>query len=84
MSQKSYTSYACMCCIGFINEVVGKGLTKQEYVIADSRATCVIVTWEDNVGIFQKDMSYKLSGLRVRTYSGKKYLSIPKENFVAL
>ena len=28
--------------------VVGKGLTKQEYVIADSSATCVIVTWEDN------------------------------------
>ena len=40
----------------------------------------MITTWEDNIGILQEGSSYKLSGLMVRTFSNKKYLSIPKDN----
>ena len=60
---------------------VKKGLVKQEYLIADSTGTTKIVTWEDNVGILLTGESYKLSGLMVRAFKGRKYLSIPKDEF---
>lgn len=62
-------------------EVVKNGLVKQEYVIADSSGSSLVVTWEENVGILKEDVSYELSGLMVRTFCGRKYLSIPKEKF---
>ena len=37
----------------------------------------MITTWGNNVGILQEGESYKLSGLSVRTYCNKKFLSIP-------
>ena len=36
---------------------------------------------KDNVNLVGKGISYKLSGLIVRIYQGKKYLSIPKDDF---
>ena len=60
---------------------VRKDLTKQEYVIGDSTGCCQITTWEDNVGLFSVGQSYKLSNLMVRSFKGKKYLSIPKDGF---
>ena len=62
---------------------VKKGLIKQDYWIADASACCKIVTWEDNVGLLVVGESYKLSGLVVRTFNGKKYLSVQTEGFVA-
>ena len=62
-------------------EIVKGGLRKQEYIIADSSGTSMITTWGDNVGVLQEGESYKLSGLSVRTYCNKKFLSIPKDNF---
>ena len=62
-----------------VQQVKG-GLQKQEYIIADPTGTSMITTWEDNIGILQEGSSYKLSGLLVRTFSNKKYLSIPKDN----
>ena len=58
-----------------------EGLVKQEYAIADVTASCKIVTWKDNIGVLQPGNSYKLSGLMVRMYNGKKYLSVPKDGF---
>lgn len=60
---------------------VKKGLTKQDYWIADATGCCKIVTWEDNVGLLSVGDCFKLSGLMVRTYNGKKYLSVPKQGF---
>ena len=62
-----------------VQQVKG-GLQKQEYIIADPTGTSMITTWEDNIGILQEGNSYKLSGLLVRTFSNKKYLSMPKDN----
>ena len=57
------------------------GLIKQEYVITDSSGTSVIITWGDNTGVLQEEELYKLSGLLVRTFCNKKYLSVPRDNF---
>ena len=58
---------------------IKKGLGKQDYWIADATACCKIVTWEENVGVLAVGDCYKLSGLVVRTFNGKKYLSVPTE-----
>ena len=39
------------------------------------------MTWKDNIGVLQPGNSYKLSGLMVRMYNGKKCLSVPKDGF---
>ena len=53
---------------------MSEGLQKQDSVIADSTGSC---TWE----MFQLRVLYKLLGMVVRTYQGKKYLSIPRDDF---
>ena len=58
-----------------------KDLMKQDYWIADATGCIKIVTWEDNTGLLCVDKCYKLCGLLVRTYKGKKYLSVPKDGF---
>ena len=58
-----------------------KDLLKQEYMITDSIGTSKIIAWESNVGVLQQGMSYKLSGMNVRTYNNKKYLSIARDGF---
>jgi len=55
-------------------EQVKKGLIKQECVIADATGGCKVILWEDNVEPLEKDQS----GMMVRVYTGRKYLSIPK------
>ena len=55
------------------------GLTKQEYVVGDTTATGTVTVWEKSTGILKVGSSYKISGVMVRIYNGKKYLSIPKE-----
>ena len=60
---------------------VKKGLLKQEYIIADATGSCKIVAWNANTGVLQSGSCYMLSGLMVRVYNGKKYLSVPKDNF---
>lgn len=67
----------------FVNdpEEVKRGLTKQECVIGDATGRCKVILWEDNVDLLVEGASYKMSGLMVRVYRGKKYLSIPRENF---
>ena len=62
-------------------QTVNKGLVKQDCVIADATGSCTVILWEDNVDLLVKGMSYELSGMVVRNYMGKKYLSIPKDDF---
>lgn len=63
---------------------VKKDLVKQDYVVADATGACRMTTWNENVGILEQGMSYELSGVIVRTYGGKKYLSVSKEEFQAV
>ena len=55
------------------------GLTKQDYVIGDSTGKATATVWENNVGLFSVGSSYKMAGVMVRVFNGKKYLSVPKE-----
>ena len=70
--------------VGESDRVKVKDLMKQEYIIGDATGISKIVAWEDNVGLFVKGGSYKLSGLNVRTFNGKKYLSIARDNFTVI
>ena len=52
-------------------ETVKKALLKQDCVVADATGSCRAILWEDNVGMLE-DCSYKLGGVIVHTYKGKK------------
>jgi hypothetical protein len=52
---------------------------KQDIVVADATATARLTVWEE-VGSLEEMQSYKLSGIMVREYSGKNFLSTSKEN----
>ena len=56
-----------------------KDLVKQNYLIGDASGAAILTVWEKNVGVLKQGTSYKLSGVMVRVYNNKKYLSIPKE-----
>ena len=62
------------------SETVRNALVKQDCIVADASASCKLVLWEEHINCFEEGVSYKLSGLIVRTYNGKKYLSIPKDS----
>ena len=62
-------------------QTVKNNLVKQECGIADCTGTCHITLWESYVDLLQEGASYQMSGLIVRTFNGKKYLSVPRENF---
>uniref|UniRef100_A0A1X7VMY7 Replication protein A OB domain-containing protein n=1 Tax=Amphimedon queenslandica TaxID=400682 RepID=A0A1X7VMY7_AMPQE len=59
-----------------VNTKAGKKLQKQDCFIRDSDSTCRIVLWESNVGILEKNKSYKLVKFLVWPYDGVKYLSL--------
>ena len=59
-------------------EVGGK--KKQDITIADTTGTGKLVLWEDNIGNITEGESYKLSGMMVRTFQNKHYLSMPRDN----
>ena len=56
------------------------GLSKQDYMIGDATGTAILTTWEGNTGMFNVGRSYKLSGVMVRNFDGRNYLSMPREN----
>ena len=62
-------------------EEVKKGLVKQDCYIADATGTAKLTLWENNVDILVEDQCYTLSGIKVRSFKGEKYLSIPKDGF---
>ena len=40
-----------------------------------------LTLWENQIGQFELDRSYKLQGFTVREYLGKKFLSLGKQGF---
>ena len=47
---------------------VSKGLVKQDCIVADATGSGMIILWEENVDTLGKGISYKSSGIIVRTY----------------
>ena len=59
---------------------VKDGLRKQDYIIGDATGATTLTVWEKNVGMLKEGYSYRIAGLMVRIFNGKKYLSMPKED----
>lgn len=55
-------------------------LMKQDYIVGDATGITTLTTWKNNTGMFEVGQSYELSGVMVKDFNGKKYLSVPKEN----
>lgn len=61
-----------------ITEVPGEK-TKQDVIIADSTGTIRFTVWEGEIGKTKVGKSYELSGIMVREFQGRKFLSNSKE-----
>ena len=61
-----------------ITEVPG-GKRKQDVIVADSTGTIRFTVWEVEIGKIEVGKSYELSGIMVREFPGKKFLSTSKE-----
>lgn len=59
---------------------VKKGLKKQDVVIGDGSGSAKLTLWEQDIGSLKERKSYKLSGMIVKMYNDRKYLSKPKED----
>ena len=55
------------------------GLKHQDISIGDATGTGKLTVWEKNTGQLKTGMCYNLSGVMVRQYEGRKFLSVPKE-----
>ena len=58
---------------------VNGGLMKQDVIVGDASGISRVTVWEENVGILKEGVCYKLSGMTVRIFNKKKYLSMSKE-----
>ena len=59
---------------------VKSGLKKQDYIVGDATGAATVTLWEYNIGALKVGASYKLSGMMVREFDGKKHLSMPKQD----
>ena len=59
---------------------VSGGKRKQDIIIGDSSGCTRLTVWEGEIGKIEEDESYRLSGMMVWEYRGKKFLSTSKEN----
>ena len=62
-----------------VEEVPG-GKKKQDIIIADGTGTARFTIWEGEIGKVKESKSYRLSGMMVREFRGRKFLSTSKEN----
>ena len=59
---------------------VKRGLRVQEYTVGDATGAARLTVWEKNVGVLKVGACYRISGLKVRNYNDKKFLSMPEED----
>ena len=75
-----------MLSVSAVEELVKKGtgkqLRKQEFVIADTTASCRGVAWEQHLHQLKEDGSYKILNATVRSFNGAKYLSLGDKTVV--
>lgn len=60
-------------------EVTG-GRKKQDLLVGDVSGAVRLTLWESEIGKVEEGMCYKFSGVVVREFKGKKFLSTAKEN----
>ena len=58
---------------------VSGGKKKQDVLVGDSTATARFTVWEGEIGMMDEDVSYRLSGMMVSEFRGKKFPSTSKE-----
>jgi ssDNA-binding replication factor A large subunit len=56
------------------------GERKQGILVCDDSGKVRLTVWEKDVDTVKENCSYRLSGMMVREYQGKKYLSISKDS----
>ena len=61
-------------------EEVKNGLRKHDYIVGDATGAATVTMWENNIRALKVGASYKLSGMMVREFDGKKLLSMPKQD----
>ena len=61
-----------------VMEVSG-GKKKQDVLVGDSTGTVRVTVWESEIGKLEENGSYRLTGMVVREFKGKKFLSTSKE-----
>ena len=60
-----------------VMEVSG-GKKKQDVLVGDSTGVARVTVWESEIGKLKEGESYKLTGMMVREFKGKKFLSTSK------
>ena len=48
------------------------GLRKQDYIVGDATGAATVTLWDNNIGALKVGAFYKLSGMMVREFNGKK------------
>lgn len=61
-----------------VMEVSG-GKKKQDVLVGDSTGVARVTVWESEIGKLKEGESYKLTGMMVREFKGKKFLSTSKD-----
>ena len=59
-------------------EKVGKNKRKQDVSISDATGVATLTLWEDDINKVELEESYQMNRLCVRSYRGKKQLSLPQ------
>ena len=60
---------------------VSGGKKLQNVILGDCSGTVKLVLWEEEVGRLDEDVCYKMTGLNVKVWKGKNYLSTLKGKF---
>ena len=78
LSTKEYDRVTVKVKIIRINkpEKVGKNKTKQDVAVSDPTGVANLTLWESDINTLKIDQSYQLNRLIVRTYKGKRMLSL--------
>ena len=61
-----------------VMEVSG-GKKKQDVLVRDCTGTARVTVWESEIGKLEEDGSYRLTGMMVREFKWKKFLSTSKD-----
>lgn len=58
---------------------VSAGKKKQDVLVGDSTGVARVTVWESEIGKLEEGGSYRLTGMIVREFKGKKFLSTSRE-----
>ena len=53
---------------------------KQDVIVGDSSGSVRVTVWEKEIGSIEKGKSYRMTGMMVREFRGRKFLSTSKAN----